>query len=127
MSSDPGARDRRLRPHLGLPRPVSVTARLVSFEPPRHRHFDSALPRLERTVELLVETDGPIPARGLSPVLYVGEVPVTEVVADDETHYRFVAMEPERLREGAPITLGWSGMPVSDGVATGASFVAPSE
>lgn len=125
MSSDPGARERRPRPHFGLPRPVSVTARLTRFEPPQRRNFESALPRLPRTVEFLVETDAPIPVRALSPVLYVGDVPVTEVVADDDTHYRFIAMQPASLRQGARVTLGWSGQPASDRVDTGATFVAP--
>ncbi len=125
MTSDPGARERRPRPRFGLPRPVSVTARLTPFEPPQRRNFESALPRLPRTVEFLVETDAPIPVRALSPVLYVGDEPVTEVVADDDTHYRFIAMRPESLRQGAPMTLGWSGQPASDRVDTGATFDAP--
>lgn len=125
MTSDPGARERRRRPRLDLPRPLSVTARLTRFEPPERRNFESSLPQLPRTVEFLVETDAPIPVRALSPVLYVGDVPVTEVVADDDTHYRFIALQPTSLRRGEPVTLGWSGQPSSDRIDTGTTFVAP--
>jgi hypothetical protein len=104
---------------------VSVTARLTRFEPSEPRNFESTLPPLTRTVEFLVETDAPIPVRALSPVLYVGDVPVTEVLVDDDTHYRFVALQPRSLRPGAPVTLGWSGEPPSTRVDTGTSFVAP--
>lgn len=125
MTSDPGTPERRRRPRLDLPRVVAVTPRLARFDPPPHRNFTSALPRLERTVELLVETDGPIPVRALSPVLWVGDAAVTEVVAVDDTHYRFVALEPGALRDGAPVTLGWSGAPASERVDTGTSYAAP--
>jgi hypothetical protein len=125
VTSDPGARERRPRPHFDLPRPVSVTARLTRFEPPERRNFESALPRLTRTVEFLVETDAPIPVRAAAPVLYVGDVPVTEVVADDDTHYRFIALQPESLRRGAPVTLGWSGQPPSDRIDAGTPFTPP--
>ncbi len=125
MTSDSGARERRPRPDHRLPRVVSIATRLVRFVPPERRNFASSLPRLERTVEFLVETDGPIPVRALSPVVYVGDVPVAEVAADDDTHYRFTAMEPERLEEGAPVTLGWSGEPASQRTAVGEAFVTP--
>lgn len=125
MTSDPGAAERRRRPRFDLPRPLSVTARLTRFEPQERRNFESSLPRLPRTVEFLVETDAPIPVRALSPVLYVGDVAVTEVVADDDTHYRFIALQPASLRQGEPVTLGWSGQPASDRIDTGATFVAP--
>jgi hypothetical protein len=122
MSSDQGTREPRgRRPDFRLPAVLGVTARRTRFEPPRHRNFESSLPPLDSTVELLVETDGPIPARALSPVLYVGDVPVTEVSAQDETHYRFVAMAPDQLRVGAPVTLGWSGL-AAERVETGYRF-----
>lgn len=125
MTSDPGARERHPRPDHRLPRVVSIATRLVRFEPPQRRNFESSLPRLERTVEFLVETAGPIPTRALSPVVYVGDVPVTEVAADDDTHYRFTAMEPERLEEGAPVTMSWSGEPASERMAVGEAYVSP--
>jgi hypothetical protein len=91
-----------------IPQIVNVTTRRTDIHR-RLRHLRSDIPELDDTVEFLVETDAPIPIRALSPVLYVGDVPVTEVVADDDTHYRFVALLPERLMPGAAIDIGWSG------------------
>ncbi|MFF2623726.1 hypothetical protein [Oerskovia jenensis] len=122
MTSDPGARERRRRPRLDLPAVVSVEARPVAFEPPRRRNFSSQLPALESTVEFLVETEAPLPVRALGPVVYVGDTPVTEVYVEDDTHYRFVALRPDELREGQPITLGWSGAPAEERVETGRRF-----
>lgn len=122
MTSDPGARERRRKPRFDLPAVVSVEARPATFEPPRRRNFASQLPVLESTVEFLVETDAPIPVRALAPVIYVGETAVTEVFAEGDTHYRFVALQPDELRAGAPITLGWSGAPVEERVETGRQF-----
>lgn len=111
MTSDQGQREPRgRRPDFRLPAVLGVVARRTRFEPPVRRNFESRLPALESTVEFLVETDGPFPVRALAPVLYVGDVPVTEVSADDDTHYRFVALSPDDLREGEPVTLGWSGL-----------------
>jgi hypothetical protein len=122
MTSDPGARERRPKPDVGLPGIVSVVTRPTRFEPPKRRNFSSELPALRSTVEFLVETDGPIPVRALAPVVYVGDTPVTEVYADDDTHYRFVALRPDELRAGEPVTLGWSGGPAEERVETGLRF-----
>lgn len=122
MTSDPGARERRLKPDFDLPRVISVVARPTRFEPPTRRNFSSELPVLESTVEFLVETEAPIPIRALAPVIYVGETAVTEVFADDDTHYRFVAMRPNELRQGEPVTLGWSGTRVEERIDTGIRF-----
>lgn len=110
MSNDPGQREARgRRPDHRLPRILRVSTTRAAFDPPPRRNFDSALAPVPDTVEFLIETDGPIPVRALSPVLYVGDTPVTEVSADDDRHYRFVALRPASLRDGAPLVLGWSG------------------
>lgn len=122
MTNDQGKREPRgRRPDFRLPAVLGVVARRTRFEPPAHRNFTSSLPAVESTVEFLVETDGPIPARALAPVLYVGDVPVTEVSVQDETHYRFVSVSPDQLRAGAPVTLGWSGL-AGERVETGYRF-----
>lgn len=123
MTTDSGAAERRPRPDFRLPRPLSITARAIRFSPPKRRNFTSQLPSVESAVEFVIETDGPIPVRDLGPVLYVGEVAVTECTADDDTHYRFVALDPAALRDGAPITLGWAGG--GDRVDIGERFTAP--
>lgn len=127
MTSDPGARERRPKPDFDLPEVLSVATRATRFEPPQRRNFSSTLPARETTVEFVVETAAPIPIRALGPVLYVGETAVTEVFADDDTHYRFVALRPDELREGEPITVGWSGGRAEERTDTGLRFEGPAK
>jgi hypothetical protein len=112
MASDQGSRrpDPK-RPDFQLPELVDVRIRLVPYNPPRHRNFESELPAREQAVELVVTTDRPIPIRALGPVLYVGRAVVTESEPLEENVYRFLALDPETLEEGRPITLAWSGEP----------------
>lgn len=127
MSSDAGEREPRpSRPDLDLPEVTAVRARRTSFRP-RRRNYESGLPSLDETVEIAVETAAPIPARALGPVLHVGTSTLTEVTADDETHYRFVALRPEELESGAAISLGWSGQPLEESRPTGRRFEAPGD
>ena len=112
MTSDSGEREERApRPRYELPTVTGVEVRRITWEAPRRRNFASALPESAEAVEFLVETEEPIPARALSPVLYVGDTPIVEVSADDATHYRFVGLRPETYEAGAPLSLGWSGQP----------------
>jgi hypothetical protein len=125
MSSDPGELEpREASPIFELPQVKSVETRRTQFIP-RRRNFRSALPEVDNAVEFVVATDSSIPARALGPVLVVGETVLTEVAADDDTHYRFVALEPEALEPGAPISLGWSGRPPAESIPTGFRFELP--
>jgi hypothetical protein len=58
-------------------------------------------------VEIVVSTDGPFPIRALAPVLYIDDEPVDHWEIEGVNEYRFFAFEPERLKDGAPIALGW--------------------
>jgi hypothetical protein len=112
MTSDSGEREKRPpRPRFDLPKVTGIEIRRIAWEPPRRRNFESALPKVTEAVEFLVETEEPIPVRGLGPVLYVGDAPIVEVRADDATHYRFVGLQPDSYEPGAPLSLGWSGRP----------------
>jgi hypothetical protein len=112
MASDEGSRlPAPKRPDFSLPELVDVRTRLVPYTPPSHRHFDSAMPAPEQAVELVVTTDRPIPIRDLGPVLYVGRAVITECEQVEENVYRFLALDPETLEQGRPITLAWSGEP----------------
>jgi len=112
MTSDSSEREpARPKPSYGFPDVIGVSIRRIDIERRGPRNFESALPTRGEAVEFVVETGEPIPIRALGPVLYVGDVPVVEVTADDETHYRFVGLHPEALDIGAPLSLGWSGRP----------------
>jgi len=130
MTSDPGSLESSApfgdrRTSLQLPGVVAVQAQRVTPEPPARRNFDSALPRPEQAIEFAVETDAPIPIRALAPVLFVGDTAVTEVRADDPTHYRFLALQPDALQDGAVLRLGWSGRAPAEGQDIGARYEAP--
>jgi hypothetical protein len=66
---------------------------------------------LSDAVELLVTTSEEIPALAVTPSLIVGEVPLGEYEPVGPNRYLFVAAQPERLQEGAPISLGWPDRP----------------
>ncbi|HEU4512480.1 MAG TPA: hypothetical protein VFR87_05200 [Nocardioidaceae bacterium] len=127
MSTDAGQLEPRPDPpDLDLPEVTDVRTRQASMRP-RRRNFESALPTVEDTVEVVVRTAAPIPVRALGPVLHVGDATLTEVTADDEGTYRFVATSPRQLRPGADIRLGWSGQPLERSLATGFRFEPPGE
>jgi hypothetical protein len=66
-------------------------------------------------IEIVVQTDGEIPIRALSPALHVGSAELAENERVSSTSYRFFVLDEDALREGAPITLGWVGHRVPRG------------
>lgn len=95
------------RPAWDLPEILDIKIRRVPFKPRVHKHFKSALADYKEAVEFLVRTSGPIPARALGPVLFVGDVQVTESEPVENNLYRFLALEIERLEPRAAISWGW--------------------
>ena len=110
MSSDSGSRQPdAARPRFELPAVRAIDIRRVDYEPPRRRNFESAFAGVREAMEFLVTTAGPIPMRAVGAALYVGETAVVEMQRLDDTHYRFLAFDLDRLADGAPIALGWTG------------------
>lgn len=111
MATDPGSRQPdAARPDFSLPEVLELRSRRIRFEPPKHRNFESALARHSEAIEFVITTDKPIPIRALGPVLYVGDTPVGESAPlRKKNAYRFLAFDPEALKPGAPVSLGWSG------------------
>jgi|GEM_PF-2089774 len=72
---------------------------------------------IEEGVEIIIETDGGFPARALSPVLNVGRAQVAEASEISPHSYRFAVVEEEALEDGAPIRLGWIGLPPPEDAA----------
>jgi hypothetical protein len=99
------------RPRWELPEILDVKINRVPYEAPKLRYFESHLAKYTEAIEFLVKTDGPFPLRALPPVLYVGDVPVTENEATGENVYRFLAFEFDEMEEGASISLGWPDSP----------------
>lgn len=98
-----------------LPEIVDLTIVRAPFEPPRLRHFESVLSRYDEAIEFHVHTSEPLPIADVSPMLYIGQMLLTEMRGDaDEREYTFYAFDEERLEEGAPIAFGYPGSPPND-------------
>ncbi len=93
-----------------LPRALNVRVERVRFEPPRLHVVQGKESRVNEATAVVIETDGAFPIRAASPVLFVGSVALTESESVGTNQYRFLALDGEPLRDGAPIWLGWTGV-----------------
>jgi hypothetical protein len=99
------------RPDWRLPEVIDIKIRLLPYHAPRLRHFKSKFAKYNQAVEFLVKTDGSIPARALSPAIFVDNVQIIEGEIVDRNTIRFLSFEPDQLQEDAPILLGWQDDP----------------
>lgn len=96
-----------------LPAVTGVEIRRVRFDQPKRFYSQGRLVEAQDAVELLIRTNGPLPVRDLTPVIFIGDTPVDEYQQIDVNFYRFFAYEFERLTAGASISLGWPYAPES--------------
>ena len=61
-----------------LPRVLEVEFRPVKYEAPRPYYVGRERRQTSDALEIMVRTSAPLPVRALSPVIYVGEVPVAD-------------------------------------------------
>lgn len=94
-----------------LPQVLEVSLRLARYPEPRTHFVGTERFEASEAVELLVRTASEIPARALSPALFVGGVPIVEYELAGPNQYRFYAFDFRRLPLGAPISLGWLKFP----------------
>jgi hypothetical protein len=92
-----------------LPQIENIEIKLIPHEAPKLRYFKSSFSKYSQAIEFLITTDAPIPVRALSPVLYIGEMPLTEGETIKENSYRFLAFEINELKDNTPIYFGWQG------------------
>ena len=92
-----------------LPQIKDIKIKEIPYKPPKLRYFKSSSSKYSKAIEFTVTTDGPIPVRALSPVLYVGKIPVIESEAIKENVYRFFAFETNELKDNEQIYFGWYG------------------
>jgi hypothetical protein len=92
-----------------LPNIASVKIERVRYRTPRRHILRGEAVEFREGIEILVETDGDIPIRALSPALRVGAAELVENEQVAERRYRFFVFDEKQLREGAPISLGWVG------------------
>ena len=90
-----------------LPEIVDVKAVLVQYRTPVIRYMGRDRVEYREAVELSVQTSDELPARALSPALYVGDVAITDYEVAGKNLYRFFAFNIRELQEGAPITMDW--------------------
>jgi hypothetical protein len=91
-----------------LPTIVSIEALRVFYYPPIFHVIEHELQPVKEAVEITIQTAKPIPERALWPVLFIGDEPLTESEPAGPLRYRFFGVFPDRLKEGAPVALGWS-------------------
>jgi hypothetical protein len=94
-----------------LPEVVAVKSALRRYRKPRLRARGREVVEVEEAVEITVTTAAPFPERALGPVLLIGRAQVTESERLAADRYRFYAYEFDKLKQGAPIRLGWFGQP----------------
>jgi hypothetical protein len=112
MSTDKSTKEPAApRPDWRLPEVIDVKIRRIPYRAPRLRHFKSRFAKYNEAVEFLVKTDGSIPARAMSPALYVDDVQIIEGEIVDRDTIRFLSFELDQFQEGTSISLGWQGDP----------------
>jgi hypothetical protein len=95
-----------------LPKIMDIKIRRVRYEPAKYKFIKSAYGAYREAIEFVVTYDGDFQtSRALSPILFVGAVPVGESEPLEENRIRFLAFHPEQLEKDAPIFVGWPGMP----------------
>lgn len=77
-------------------------------------------------IEIEILVSEPFVVRALSPVLWVGDEPLAMAQADGKDVYRFFAFNPDALKTGAPILLGWSS-PNTTRKRTGYEYLPPAK
>lgn len=91
-----------------LPMVQEIEITRVRYSVPRPYYVGQERIECSNGVEFLVRTDGPIPIRALSPILFVGDAAVEAYDEVGENLYRFIAYLVEDLSIGAQISFGWA-------------------
>jgi hypothetical protein len=97
-----------------LPRITGLRTIRRRYDSPRRHVVAGRVVAYDQGVEIVVETDGDLPVRALSPALYVGTVELAENERISDREHHFFVLDEEALRPGDPITLGWVGNPARD-------------
>jgi hypothetical protein len=98
-----------LRPDMfRLPEITELSMKVVPFTAPQFKHLKSHLEKYKQALEITIITNGPIPARGATPVLYINGTMVSHYTkGKKENEYRFYLFEWKRLKKESPIKWGW--------------------
>lgn len=94
-----------------LPEIESLKIERVRYRQARKHVVAGEMVEFTEGIEIVVQTQGEIPIRALSPALHVGAAELAENEQVEDRIYRFFALDERALKQGAPITLGWVGHP----------------
>jgi hypothetical protein len=94
-----------------LPRILSVEAALVRYPQPRVYYEGTQKRETGEAVELTVRTNRGFPVQAITPVIFVGDVVISEYEPVEENVYKFYAFNHQVLEQGASISVGWSFAP----------------
>lgn len=109
-----------------LPGVRNITIRRGRGEPPPQLdYFSSSIPDISDVVEFELVLDGPLPARALPPVLYVGETRVFQRRVDPDTYKYTFQAPPNQLKQDEEITFGWFDDPPQRRKSTGVRYRVP--
>jgi hypothetical protein len=96
-----------------FPRIAAIDIRRIRLDPPISFYSEGRRVTKNEAVELLVRTTVGFPVLAVTPVLFIGEVPVSSYRSLGNGLYRFLAYDPELLPPGARISVGWPDAPSS--------------
>jgi hypothetical protein len=94
-----------------VPEILHLEARRVRYDTPRVYFAGREQRQALTAVEITVETDRPFPMMAIPPVIFVGEAPIVEYGAIGRNRYLFFEPDPERLVQGASISVGFPHSP----------------
>jgi hypothetical protein len=95
-----------------LPEVVSLEVRRARFKEPIRRYVTPReVAEYDEAIEFDLTTSAELPIRAYPPVLYVGDVMVSDVEQLGRERYVFRAFDFDALTVGAPISLGWPRVP----------------
>ncbi len=109
-----------------LPEVQDVRIRRRRFDPPLRVTAQGVDREIRDAIEIEIRVSEPFVIRALTPVLWVGDESVTMAEADGKNVYRFFAFDPDALKPGASISLGWSS-PDTTRKRTGYEYFPPSK
>ena len=91
-----------------LPEILELRARRRHFEPAFRVTAEGKDRFVQEAVEVEIRVSEPFAVRGLGPILWIGNEPLTIAESDDKSTYRFFGFNPEALLADAPIALSWN-------------------
>lgn len=85
---------------------------MVDFKPPKFKHIKSYLEKYNNALEITIVTEGQIPPRAATPVLYMADAKISYyTIGKKENEYLFYAFEWKKMKEGEVIQWGWDNDP----------------